>query len=75
MKQKDRRLCKDVAVKRGAVCNTDHHLVVVRVKMWRDRRGCGVLGARGARIRRYDVGKLLRKAGKCVTSTKRRCWS
>ena len=26
--QKDRKLCQDVTVKRGAVCNTDHHLVV-----------------------------------------------
>ena len=38
MKQRDRRWCLDVAVKRGADCNTYHHLVVVKVKVWRDRQ-------------------------------------
>ena len=62
MKQRDRRRCLDVAVKRGAVCNTDHHLVVVKVKVWRDRqRYRAVSGARGTKIRRYDVEKFLSK--------------
>ena len=62
MRQRDRRLCQDVTVRRGAVCNTDHHLVVAKVKLWRDRqRSCAVSEARRARMRRYDVGKLLSK--------------
>ena len=51
-----------MAVKRGAVCNTDHHLAMVKAKVWRDRkRHRAVSGARVTRIRRYDVGKFFSK--------------
>ena len=51
-----------MTVRRGAVCNTDHHLVVAKVKLWRDRQRSGAVSeARRARMRRYDVGKLLSK--------------
>ena len=43
MRQRDRRLCQDVTVRRGAVCNTDHHLVVAKVKLWRDRQRSGAV--------------------------------
>ncbi len=49
----DRKLCQDVTVKRGAVCNTDHHLVVATTKFRYKSR------ARKTKTKRYDVGKLL----------------
>ena len=30
MKQRDRKLCMDVAARRGAMCNTDYHLVLAQ---------------------------------------------
>ena len=33
MKQRDRRCCVDVEVKRGAECNTDHQLLCAKVRM------------------------------------------
>ena len=30
MKQRNRKLCMDVAARRGAMCNTDHHLVLAK---------------------------------------------
>ena len=33
MRQGDRRFCLDVAVRRGAICNTDHHLVCARIRL------------------------------------------
>ena len=33
MRQKDRRICLDVTVKRGAECNTDHQLLCATVRM------------------------------------------
>ena len=33
MRQRDRRVCVDVAAKRGAVCNTDHHLVCAKFRL------------------------------------------
>ena len=58
MKQRDRKLCVDVAARRGAVCNTDHHLVLAKLKVW--RCGCrrSVLDGRAPKVKRYDVGKL-----------------
>ncbi len=53
MRQKVRKLCQDVTVKRGAVCNTDHHLVVATMKFHYKSR------ARKTKTKRYDVGKLL----------------
>ncbi len=42
-----------MTVKRGAVCNTDHHLVVATMKFRYKSR------ARKMKTKRYDVGKLL----------------
>ena len=36
-RQKDRKICLDVAVKRGAEYNTDHQFVCARIRM----AGCG----------------------------------
>ena len=52
VRQKDRKQCQDVTVKRGAVCNTDHHLVVATMKFRYKAR------ARKTKTKRYDVGKL-----------------
>ena len=48
--------CLDVVVKRGAVCNTDHHLLLMRLKLGRkfSRRG-----AKERLVKRFDVSKLL----------------
>ena len=36
MKQRDRKLCVDVAVRRGAECNTDHQFLCAKIKLnWR----------------------------------------
>ena len=57
MRQKDRRRCLDVVVKRGAECNTDHQLLSVKIKM----RGSPFHQGRPPRkSRRYDVSKLTR---------------
>ena len=57
MRQKDRRWYLDVAVKRGAECNTDHQFLCVRLRMARK-----VYHQRmpGTRMRRFDVSKLVR---------------
>lgn len=59
VRQSDRKLCLDVTVRRGAVCNTDHQLVVAKMKLW--RFGKIRSKAKVSGIRRYDVGKLLSK--------------
>ena len=56
-RQKDRKICLDVAVKRGAECNTDHQFVYARLRM----AGCGYrrkayVNGKGT----YDVSKLVR---------------
>ena len=33
MRQKDRNVCLDVSVKRGAECNTDHHFLCATVRI------------------------------------------
>ena len=33
MRQRGRRLCLDVTVKRGAECNTDHQFLCVKIRM------------------------------------------
>jgi len=55
--QRDRKYCLDVSVKRGAYCNTDHHLVCVKLKFgWNHRRN--VVDKADQKERRFDVGKL-----------------
>ena len=53
--QKDRGNCLDVSVRRGAVCNTDHHLVCMRLRLKKPyrRRRQGVVERR-----RFDVTQL-----------------
>ena len=63
MKQRDSKLCMDVAARRGAMCNTDHHLVLAKLKL--RQSGCrrSVLGGRTPKVKRYDVGKFTGKEG------------
>ena len=57
MRQKDKRICLDVTVKRGAECNTDHQLLCATVRMaWHCRGQREKQQRRG----RYDVSKLLK---------------
>ena len=55
--QKDKKICLDVALKRGAECNTDHQFVCARIRMAECgyRRKASVNG-KG----RHDVSKLVR---------------
>ena len=45
MSERDRRYCLDVTVRRGAFCNTDHHLVCTR--LYFGRRHCSGASGRG----------------------------
>ena len=56
MRQKNRHMCLDVAAKRGAICNTDHHLVCVKLRLQRSARH-GKRGS-GERNRRFNVEKM-----------------
>ena len=55
MHQGDRRRCLDIAVKRGAECNTDHQLLYVKVRMSVPCRHGKAPSNRGVR---FDVSKL-----------------
>ena len=55
MRQQDRGLCLDVAVRRGAECNTDHHLVCMKLRMKRTQGG---RVNKGVKCRKFDVEKL-----------------
>ena len=54
--ERNRGICVDVAVKRGAVCNTDHHLVCAMLRL----RGIRYGRRRGSRAKdkRFDVEKM-----------------
>ena len=56
MEERNRGICVDVAVKRGAVCNTDHHLVCAKLRL----RGIRYGRRRGSRAKdkRFDVEKM-----------------
>ena len=58
MRQRDRGKCLDVTVRRGAECNTDHHLLVMKLRL--KRAPCG-RRQRGMKSRRFDVGKLMER--------------
>ena len=66
MRQKDRKLCVDASVKRGAECNTDHQFLCAKLRMpWK----------RVARkeTRRFDVSRLVWVSGEgkeALVSTK-----
>ena len=54
-RQRDRRLCLDVCVRRGAECNTDHQMLCATLNIGR----CGYCkGKRAPDNRRYDVKGL-----------------
>ena len=55
MRQRDRGLCLDVVVKRGAECNTDHHLVCMKLRV---KRTPGGKASKDAKCKRFDVEKL-----------------
>lgn len=54
-RQKDRKMCTDVSVRRGAECNTDHQLLCITLKL--KREGCRTSVPK-VDSRRYDVSSL-----------------
>lgn len=57
MRQKDKRICLDVTVKRGAECNTDHQLLCASVCLvWHN---CGQTRKKQSKSR-YDASKLMK---------------
>ena len=55
MQQKHRSSCLDVSVKRGAVCDTDHNLVCLKLRIrkpYKRKQRCVLKG------RRFDATKL-----------------
>ena len=57
MRQRDRRRCLDVAVKRGAECHTDHQLLCVKMRMSRKVYHRRITATRA---RRFNVSRLAR---------------
>lgn len=56
MRQRDRKLCVDAAVKRGAECNTDHQFMCAELRMvWKRPKP-----KPECEVRRYDVSGLRR---------------
>ena len=52
MRQWDRGLCLDVTARRGAKCNTDYHLVCMKLRFKRTPSG---RVSKGVKCRRFDV--------------------
>ena len=49
MNQRDRRMCLDVIVKRGAECNTDHQFLHMKIRFAGGcYKGKGTVGSSGA---------------------------
>ena len=61
MRQKDRKMCLDVAVMRGAECHTDHQLLCVRVRV--PGKGLKHKTPAKAKQKRFDVAKLAERRG------------
>ena len=55
--QRDRRMCVDVSVKRGAECNTDHQMLCATLRLKRENYHTPVPSTEN---RRYDVSSLAR---------------
>ncbi len=60
MRQRERSLCLDVATRRGTECNTDHHLVVMKLQL---ERSSGGTGRKGVKTRKLDVTRLKEGCG------------
>ena len=60
MRQRDRKRCLDVCVKRGAECHTDHQLVRLKMRMT-GRRKFECKHQRGS-AKRFNVAKLMGKS-------------
>ena len=55
MRQRDKGLCLNVAARRGAECNTDHHFVCMKLRL---KRTPGGRVGKGVKCKRFDVEKL-----------------
>jgi len=53
-------MCLDVSVKRGAECNTDHHLLCARLRLCVGRLGRKVKARSGTR---FDVSEIVDASG------------
>ena len=58
MSQSDRRICLDVAVKRGAECNTDHQFMCMKIRL-ADGSHRRKEMAGGDDEGKYDISKLV----------------
>ncbi len=65
----ERSLCLDVATRGGAECNTDHHLVVMKLQL---ERSSGGTGRKGVKTRKFDVTRLKEGCGDEEESMKER---
>ena len=74
MRQKDRKMCLDVAVMWGEECHTDHQLLCVRVRV--PGKGLKHKTPAKAKQKRFDVAKLAEGRGEkdnCECTLRERC--